>query len=639
MANPASLFTLPAGKLPATLAKSQMLQHFDRTDWQASPLGPLDSWPLALKMAVRVIFGSQTPMALLVGPDGILIYNDGYIPIAGRRHPACFGVSALTSWPEIVDFNTAVIDSVANGESPSYEDQKLTVHRNGIAEEVWFDLDYSPVIDEDGKIIAALALIVETTKLVATERQLAKSREQLSLALGTSAIVGTWDWHVLEDMVYSDAKFAQLYGVDPEIAMNGAPISEFMAAMHQDDIESVGSAMTAAMASGAKFSKEYRLVQKDGSLRWVLAEGQPLLDAAGACIRFPGVTVDISEQKEAMEAHIRSETGFRTLANAMPQMVWATQPDGFHDYYNARWYEFTGVPEGTTDGAAWNGMFHEEDRERAWAQWQHCLATGDPYQIEYRLRHHSGDYRWVLGRALPIRDEKGEITRWYGTCTDIHDARQVQAEREIVAHELSHRIKNIFSVLSGIISLSARSAPESRAFAERLRKRIDAMGRAHDFVRPHSKTSRPVDIETTIFGLAQRLLEPYSLDGTDNRIAFDGENAMIGDSAATPLALLLHELATNSAKYGALSHAAGRLAITGHRDGDLYVLDWKESGSPAQIGEPAQEGFGSRLMKISVEGQLGGQFQRHWNADGMCARITVPLAAISRSSRLSTAQH
>ena len=212
---------------------------------------------------------------------------------------------------------------------------------------------------------------------------------------------------------------------------------------------------------------------------------------------------------------------------------------------------------------AGNGMFHEEDRERAWATWRQSLQTGEAYQVEYRLRHHSGVYRWVLGRALPIRDDSGEIIRWYGTCTDIHDTKMVQAEREIVAHELSHRIKNIFSVLSGIISLSARSAPESRGFADLLRKRIEAMGRAHDFVRPHSRTSRPVDLETSIFGLTQRLLEPYGLEDMESRIIFAGDDTVIGDSAATPLALLLHELATNSAKYGALSHAGGRLAIAG----------------------------------------------------------------------------
>ena len=111
-------------------------------------------------------------------------------------------------------------------------------------------------------------------------------------------------------------------------------------------------------------------------------------------------------------------------------MVWVTRPDGYHEYYNRRWYEFTGVPDGSTDGEGWNGMFHPDDQERAWARWRHRLDTGEPYEIEYRLRHHSGDYRWTLGRALPVRDARGEIERWFGTCTDIDAMKRLTAERE-----------------------------------------------------------------------------------------------------------------------------------------------------------------------------------------------------------------
>ena len=139
-------------------------------------------------------------------------------------------------------------------------------------------------------------------------------------------------------------------------------------------------------------------------------------------------------QVAAREAEIAaSERRFRVMTAAMPQMVWTTQPDGFHDYYNDRWYEFTGVPYGSTDGVGWNDVFHPDDQERAWARWRHSLATGDPYEIEYRLRHHSGAYRWTLGRAMPIRDADGRIERWFGTCTDIDDLKQAEAEARKLA--------------------------------------------------------------------------------------------------------------------------------------------------------------------------------------------------------------
>lgn len=134
------------------------------------------------------------------------------------------------------------------------------------------------------------------------------------------------------------------------------------------------------------------------------------------------------------EAEIAAtERRFRVMTASMPQMVWTTLPDGFHDYYNDRWYEFTGVPYGSTDGEGWNDMFHPEDQERAWARWRHSLATGEPYEIEYRLRHHSGAYRWTLGRAMPIRDAEGRIERWFGTCTDIDDLKRAEGEARQLA--------------------------------------------------------------------------------------------------------------------------------------------------------------------------------------------------------------
>jgi PAS domain S-box-containing protein len=127
---------------------------------------------------------------------------------------------------------------------------------------------------------------------------------------------------------------------------------------------------------------------------------------------------------------------FHAIADSIDQLIWTTLPDGYHDYFNRRWYEYTGMSEGSTDGEEWNGMFHPDDQERAWAVWRRCLDTGERYHIEYRLRHRSGEYRWVLGRAQPVRDESGAIIRWYGTCTDIHDLKL--AEERLRESEARH---------------------------------------------------------------------------------------------------------------------------------------------------------------------------------------------------------
>lgn len=630
---PRSLFPAASPELRARLEQDPTLKLINDFDWSANPLGPIPDWPESLKGAVRVMMAASTPMVMLIGDNGILVYNNAYAAFAGGRHPRIFGEPALEAWPEIADFNRHKIDLGLRGESLILRDQELVLNRHGQPESGWMDLHYSPVLNEQGVPLGTLCIVHETTDRVMAEKALARSEERLSLALGGSNLVGTWDWNVPDNIVTSDDKFAAMYNVDPLRAGLGMPIEAFLEAIHPNDREKVGKDIATALAEGSSLQTEYRLLAPDGETRWVVASGRARLDEAGRAVRLPGVVVDVTEQRRISEALAESELRFRTLADTMPQMVWSTLPDGFHDYYNARWYEFTGVPAGSTDGEGWNDMFHPEDRERARHTWQHSLATGEPYKIEYRLRHHTGVYRWTLGLALPIRDANGQIVRWFGTCTDIHETKLVAEERELVAQELSHRIKNIFAVLTSIISLSARGRPEVKTFAEELRQRIYALGEAHDFVRPHSHISSPPENQGSLKSLLSRLMQPYRQQQGE-RVIFSGDDADIDDGAATPLALLFHELGTNAAKYGALSMDGGRVELSGRHDGDHYHLSWKELGGPSIAGDAELGGFGSRLISLSIEGQLRGHLQRIWEPDGLRVEIDLPVDALRRSARL-----
>lgn len=326
----------------------------------------------------------------------------------------------------------------------------------------------------------------------------------------------------------------------------------------------------------------------------------------------------------ARDALLRMNSAFRILTDAMPQMVWSTLPNGYHDYYNARWYEFTGVPTGSTDGEAWNGVFHPDDQDHAWGLWLHSLSSGEPYEVTYRLRHHSGEYRWTLGRALPLRNERGEIVRWIGTCTDIHEAKLMAEENEVLSRELSHRIKNIFAVINGLISMTARQSPELKPLAAELQDRIASLGRAHEFARPHSEYSRPVAIASNLHGLLGEILSAYPALG-EGRLVITGYNPPIDDRSATPIALVFHELATNSAKYGALSAEDGRVTITLEQQGQEVAVSWVECEGPQLSGEPQNTGFGTRLVQLAITQQLAGSIERHWLPEGL--RVDMKIAA------------
>lgn len=379
---------------------------------------------------------------------------------------------------------------------------------------------------------------------------------------------------------------------------------------------------TASIASGEPFEMTFPLRGADGVYRPFLTRIVPIRNDAGEVVRWYGTNVEISEQIKAERALEESEAKFSVLTDAMPQMVWSTLPDGYHDYYNAGWYAFTGVPEGTTDGEEWAGMFHEDDQPRAWERWNHSLATGEPYEVEYRLRRHDGVYRWTLGRALPVRNEQGEIVRWIGTCTEIHEAKSAAQQNELLSRELSHRIKNIFAVILGLLSLSSIKRPELRGAMGDIMGRISALSRAHDFARPHSEASAPSVPEGGLGGLLQQLLRPYQSEGGD-RVVIECDAIKIDDRGATPLALVVHELATNSAKYGALSSEAGKIAIAARLDDDMVAITWTETGGPKVAGEPEESGFGSELATISIVNQLDGTIEKEWRETGLVVRIEV----------------
>ncbi len=176
----------------------------------------------------------------------------------------------------------------------------------------------------------------------------------------------------------------------------------------------VGAAYRKAMRERIPVSVEQRYPHQGQDI-WIEARAFPFGDSLAVFYR------DISERKLAERALRDSEARFRSIADTMPQIVWSARPDGYHDYFNRQWYEYTGVPESAAEGEAWVGLFHPDDQALMMERWRHSLATGEPYEAEFRLRHRSGEYHWQLGRALPLRDEHGAITRWMGTSTDIHD--------------------------------------------------------------------------------------------------------------------------------------------------------------------------------------------------------------------------
>jgi PAS domain S-box-containing protein len=319
----------------------------------------------------------------------------------------------------------------------------------------WVTATAHPLKDGQGRVREVLLMHEDITDQVEAERLLRDSEERFrSLVTATSAVVWTM---TAEGLAYRDSPSWRAFtGQTPEDwKANG-----WLAAVHPDDRAHALHVFHLCIASRTSFDCEYRLRRADGRYCWTSAKAVPILNDDGSVREWIGANTDITEARDATLAMQASAARFRTLAEALPQMVWSTRPDGYHEYYNQKWHDFTGVPSGSMNGEAWEQIVHPDDQAMARRVWQHSLHSGDPYEIQYRLRHHSGQYRWALGRALPVRDDSGAIVHWFGTCTDIHDQKQAEdALREAARRKddflamLAHELRNPLAPISAAAEL------------------------------------------------------------------------------------------------------------------------------------------------------------------------------------------
>lgn len=313
----------------------------------------------------------------------------------------------------------------------------------------------------------------------------------------------------------------------------------------------------------------------------------------------------------------------RALLNAQPHLVWSSDTVGHLTYCNDRWYNFAGA--GHAD--RWTRILHVDEQAQAWAVWQQHLISGDTYEAEHRLRRHDGTVHWALARAVALRDCDGVITGWCGTFTDIHALKAHEAQSDFLACELNHRIHNIFAVVEAMLMMSSRDEPLARDFAEAACARIKALARANDYIRPSSGTGMNAALPATLHGLLQTVLAPYQPDpmrqGRQPAIDMSGPDLAIGAAAATLLALVIHELATNAAKYGALACTGGQLRVMTALDDHRLHLVWTETGGPAVAGPPARRGFGTLLADRALGLPLGAAVKHVWAPSGLVVTISV----------------
>ena len=287
---------------------------------------------------------------------------------------------------------------------------------------VWANSTISLLELDSNQAPMILAVTIDLTERKQSEAALSESREHLQrvmesvrdhaiIILDTEGVITGWNPGAAAMFGYQAEEAVGQHSAmifTPEDQMAGAPEKE----------------METARTSGHANDERWHL-RKNGQRFWVSGVMSPLSDN-GSLLGYVKVARDMTEQRLAEAAVRDSEVRFRTLADAVPQVVWTNDTEGYANYFNERWYAYTGLSEEESEGPGWQIIVHPDDAEASGERWKRSLERGEIFDTEYRLRNATGEYRWFIGRNIPLRNEQGEVTGWFGTATDVENMKRAE---------------------------------------------------------------------------------------------------------------------------------------------------------------------------------------------------------------------
>jgi PAS domain S-box-containing protein len=585
----------------------------------------------AVALALRMAMASPVPMLVLRADSGDVAFNAAFAALQKGGTPGTWTLLA-TAMPDVLPVTAAAASIIEGAHSQATLELQL-------GEPV--QLALSPLCADDGTIAGVFGVV----------QPLPVKLDTALLDLGRLvelSPVGVVRYTMDGAIIDCNEAFLSMLGLTREDRRAGLSWRALTPVEWQDK-DDVGIDQLRTHGVMPLFEKEFQ--HRDG-------RRVPVLVGAGSLVadRQQGfaVVIDISATRVAEHALAASEARFRAITNAMPQMVWSTLPDGFHDYYNDQWYAFTGVPHGSTDGEGWNDMFHPDDQAAAWAKWGHSLATGERYEIEYRLRHHSGTYRWVLGRALPVVDDNGVIQRWMGTCTDIHEhkltadaLRDADVRKDEFLAMLGHELRNPLAPISSAAAL----LPLAKGDPARIEQigRVIARQSAHmtgliDDLLDVSRVTRGI-IELERRDVVVRLLVDEAVEQVRPLVDARSHTLDIIDHApgmgvvgdAKRLVQVISNLLSNAARYtpagGHITVSIGvvgdavRIAVRDNGIGmspDLIVSAFELFRQGTRTPDRSQGGLGIGLALVNRLVKLhGGQVEASSAGEGLGSEVAV----------------
>ena len=485
----------------------------------------------------------------------------------------------------------------------------------------------SPSLFRPGLIYAVRAFPVEVgigltfrdiTDHYEARRREREQSEQLELLFAASGL-GDFTWDMERGIITFSERAAAILGA------SAGPLTvrdAMQKLIHPEDIKRVWAEAQAAMSQRISFEVEHRALGPGGNEIWIMGWARAEYGEDGRPLKLLGVIADITKIK-AQDAKLReSEARFRVFANCAPAPLWVTDADDRLEFVNQAALDFSGWPNSYRVGTPMQmGRLHPEDLPRLIVLRTECRAKRLPYDIDVRLQNAADEWRWVRIICRPRHDDDGRFVGYVGMSMDITESHDAEAHQRLLMNELNHRVKNTLATVQSIAQQTIREGVDASSARQIFVDRLLALSAAHNVL------TRRNWLGADLVEIVAQSIRAY--DQTDRpRIRIRGPDARLIPQVAVGLSMALHELATNAAKYGALSVPDGRvwLAWRFAPDHAAVVLRWRERGGPA-VRPPVRRGFGTRLLTQGLATELGCPAELDYRPRGLVCTFRTPTLA------------
>lgn len=424
----------------------------------------------------------------------------------------------------------------------------------------------------------------------------------------------------------------RIFGWQPEEVL-GKRMDDFRWIYHEDVSQVAG--ISAGLVDGStprnfSLNRNYR---KDGSVCCCEWYNSSLMDKSGEITSILSLVLDVTNRTRAEEALKESESRLHTLANAMPQLAWIAQPDGYISWYNQRWYDYTGTTPEQMTGWGWQNVHDPGILPKVLEEWRASLVTTQPFEMEFPLRGADGRFRQFLTRGFPLKDAEGKVLNWFGTNTDVSERKQaeerIQAslqEKDLLLKEIHHRVKNNLQVISSLVDLQADSIdnPALAGLFQDVRDRVRSMAMVHETLY-RSDNLVSVDFADYVSGLMNYLWRAHGSSASKVKLTLDLHPVSLAVETAVPCGLLLNELAVNALKHAFAGRDRGEVVVSMQSGSDgLVRLGVRDNGVGFTKGQDWRQkrSLGLNLVRMLTK-QLKGAVEME-SSDGTSFFVTFP---------------